>query len=390
MSESDKVREVFRELFGGERGSDAPRVFRAPGRVNLIGEHTDYNDGFVMPMAIDRGARVAAAPRADRLVRAHSVNLGETAEFDLERPGPQRRGVWFDYVEGMAQALLRRGARLKGANLVIDSDVPTGAGLSSSAALEISTGFALLETSGLEVDRAELARAGQEAEHTYVGAQVGIMDQLTSALGRAGHALLIDCRTLEAQPIPLDTTETVVVVCDSRVKHELASSEYNERRADCERGVELLREVLPNIKALRDVSIEQLREHEARLPEVVRRRCRHVVTENARTLVAAEALREGRTDELGRLMWLSHESLRDDYEVSSPELDALVEIARGSEGVAGARMTGGGFGGCTVNLVRRDALEAFGEHAAREYRRQFNIELSVYVVEASDGAREEQ
>ncbi len=377
------VREAFYDLYGGGE----PRLFHAPGRVNLIGEHTDFNDGFVLPMAIDRGTTVAAAPRPDRQVSAHSVNLNRTAEFDLDAPGPRRRGVWFDYVEGVAQALIRRGARLRGAELVIASDVPSGAGLSSSAALEVSTGMALVAVSGVELDLKELALAGQEAEHTYVGTKCGIMDQFTSACGRAGHALLIDCRSLEATPIPLDTSETVVVVCDTHVKHQLASSAYNERRADCERGVELLREALPGLKALRDVSVEALRAHEERLPETVRRRCRHVVTENARTLRAAAALEAGGVDELGRLMWLSHESLRDDYEVSCAELDALVEIAAGVPGVAGARMTGGGFGGCTVNLVRRGALERFREIAAREYERKFGVELSVYVVEASDGAR---
>jgi galactokinase len=371
-------------LFGG----DEPRLFHAPGRVNLIGEHTDFNDGFVFPMAIDRGTLVAAAPRSDRQVRAHSVNINRTIELDLDHPGATRRGVWFDYVEGVAQALIRRGARLRGADLVIESDVPSGAGLSSSAALEVSVGMALVNISGAEIEREALALAGQEAEHTYVGTKCGIMDQLTSACGRAGHALLIDCRTLEATPIPLDTTETVVVVCDTHVKHQLASSAYNDRRADCERGVELLREALPGIRALRDVSLEDLEAHKELLPDTVRRRCHHVVTENARTLHAAEALSAGRMDELGRLMWLSHESLRDDYEVSCAELDVLVEIAAGIEGVAGARLTGGGFGGCTVNLVQRDALDGFREVAAREYHRKTSIELSVYVVEASDGARE--
>lgn len=378
------VREAFRELFGAR----VPRSFSAPGRVNLIGEHTDFNDGFVLPMAIDRGTTVAAAVRDHRIVRAHSVNLNRTAEFDLDRPGPMKRGLWFDYVEGIAQALMRRGARLSGADLIIESDVPTGAGLSSSAALEVSTGMALLAVSGVTLDPKELALAGQEAEHTYVGTKCGIMDQLTSACGRKGHALLIDCRSLETTPIPLDTSETVIVVCDTHVKHQLASSAYNERRADCERGVEILRQVLPGIRALRDVSLEDLLKYEQRLPETVRRRCRHVVTENARTLAAAAALSAGRMEELGRLMAGSHESLRDDYEVSCAELDALVEIASGLEGVVGARMTGGGFGGCTVNLVRRRALDNFREVASREYHRRFGINLSVYVVEASCGARE--
>jgi galactokinase len=384
VSDSGALREAFRGLFGGGE----PRLFRAPGRVNLIGEHTDYNDGFVLPMAIDRGTTVAAAPRQDRIVRAHSLNLNSTAEFDLDRPGPPRRGVWFDYVEGVAQALLRRGARLRGADLVVESDVPSGAGLSSSAALEVSAGMALAAVSGAPVGPLELALAGQEAEHTYVGTKCGIMDQLTSACGRAGHALLIDCRTLQATPIPLDTTETAVVVCDTRVRHALATSAYNERRADCERGVELLRAALPAVTALRDVSVEDLERYGDLLPETVRRRCRHVVTENARTIRAAEALRAGRMDELGRLMWQSHESLRDDYEVSCAELDALVEIAAGVPCVAGARMTGGGFGGSTVSLVRRDALGEFGRAVVSEYTGRFGHAPAVYVSEAGGGAEE--
>jgi galactokinase len=322
------------------------------------------------------------------VVRARSVNLGSTAEFDLDLPGRPRRGVWFDYVEGVAQALIRRGARLGGADLVVASDVPAGAGLSSSAALEVSTGMALAAVSGAGVGPLELALAGQEAEHTYVGTMCGIMDQLTSAFGREGHALLIDCRTLEATPIPLDTTETAVVVCDTHVKHDLASSAYNERRADCERGVELLREVLPGIKALRDVSVEDLERYGHLLPEVVLRRCRHVVTENARTLEAAAALRAGRTGEMGRLMWRSHESLRDDYEVSCAELDALVEVAAGVPGVAGARMTGGGFGGSTVNLVSRRALPEFRCAVAAEFTRRFGHAPTVYVSEPGGGAQE--
>ncbi|HEX9919074.1 MAG TPA: galactokinase family protein, partial [Pyrinomonadaceae bacterium] len=253
MIDAAALRRAFLDLYGpADKG---PRLFRAPGRVNLIGEHTDYNDGFVLPMAIDRETCVVARGRPDRRVRVFSLNVGEHAEFDLDRPGERERGIWLDYVEGVAHALERRGVRLGGADLVISSDVPVGAGLSSSAALEVSAGLALALVSGVEVDRVELALAGQEAEHTYVGAKVGIMDQFIAALGRAGHALLIDCRTLETQAIPVDTTETLVAICDTRVKHELSASEYNTRRAECEEGVELLRRAgLEGIRALRDVS----------------------------------------------------------------------------------------------------------------------------------------
>jgi galactokinase len=383
LIEREPLRREFRARYGR-----APRLFRAPGRVNLIGEHTDYNGGFVLPMALDRETVVAAAPREDRLVRAHSLNLGESAEFDLDRPGEPRRGLWLDYVEGVARALEARGARLSGADLLIQSDVPAGAGLSSSAALEVSTGLALASVSGARVGLTELALAGQEAEHTYVGTMCGIMDQLVSATGRAGHALLIDCRTLETTPVPLNTDEVAVVICDTRVKHELSSSEYNTRRAECARGVALLREFLPGVTQLRDVSVEDFKKHEARLPEPVRARCRHVVTENERTLRAADALRAGDMEQVGRLMYASHDSLRRDYEVSCAELDQLVRIAASSGVALGSRMTGGGFGGSTVSLVRRDALAEFTRTTVREYAVVFDVEPPVYVAEAGDGAGE--
>jgi galactokinase len=382
--ESRLVLDTFSQLFM----NGAPRLFHAPGRVNLIGEHTDYNDGFVLPMAIDRGTLVAARARDDALVRAHSINRNETVEFDLDEPGPKGRGLWIDYLEGVGQALRRRVPELRGAELVIASDVPAGAGLSSSAALEISAGMALLSVSGGELEMVALALAGQEAEHTYVGTKCGIMDQLTAACGRSGHALLIDCRSLETTPIPLDTSEVAIVICDTQVKHELVASEYNTRRAECEQGVGLLREVLPGIRALRDVSLADLEEYGARLPSKIRRRCLHVVTENARTLAAAAALRARRMPELGRLMVQSHASLRDDYEVSCMELDTLVDEAIRIEGVLGARMTGGGFGGCTVNLVRREALAGFRETVSREYNEKIGRDITIYVVEASEGARE--
>ena len=383
MMEREAVGRAFRERYGR-----VARLFRAPGRVNLIGEHTDYNGGFVLPMAIERETVVAAAPRPDRTVRAYSVGLGEELNFDLDHPHPPRRGVWLDYVEGVAQALESRGVELSGADLLIDSDVPAGAGLSSSAALEISVGLALVRVSGQEIDGVTLALAGQQAEHTYVGAQVGIMDQFISALARERHALLIDCRSLEAEPVPLDTTEAAFVVADTRVKHELSSSEYNVRRAECARGVELLREHLPGITQLRDVSVADFHQHAHVLPDPILRRCRHIVTENERTLSAARALRAGDLAEMGRLMYESHDSLRDDYEVSSPELDVLVELARGLPGVLGARMTGGGFGGSTVSLVRREALENFERALSEGYERETGRRPAILVSEAAAGAAE--
>jgi galactokinase len=371
-----------------ERYGRAPRTFRAPGRVNLIGEHTDYNGGFVLPMAIDRSTLVAAAAREDRLVNVHSLNRDESFTFDLDNPGEPRRGLWLDYVEGVARALESRGVALRGADLVLISDVPEGAGLSSSAALEVSAGLALASVSGAEVDRVTLALAGQQAEHTYVGTMCGIMDQFVAALGQEGHALLIDCRTLEASPVPLDTSRVCVAITDTNVKHELSGSEYNARRAECEEGVRLLRQFLPGIEQLRDVSVEEFERYAPELPEVVCRRCRHVVTEDARTLAAADALGRGRLGEVGRLMRLSHESLRDDYEVSCPELDALAETAWNVEGVLGSRMTGGGFGGSTVSLVRRERLGEFQTALEAEYTKRFKRLPTLYVSEPGGGAEE--
>jgi galactokinase len=383
MIDLNALVQKFRTLYGTE-----PRLFRAPGRVNLIGEHTDYNDGFVLPMAINHGTVVAAAKRADRRVRVHSLNYNQSAEFDLDRPGARKRGIWLDYVEGVAQALLGRGLKLAGADLALTSDIPIGGGLSSSAALEISVGTALTGISGEEIGRITLALAGQEAEHNYVGMKCGIMDQFIASLGKAGHALLIDCRKLEGTLVPLGVQDMTVVVCDSRVKHALASSEYNARRAECEQGVAMLREDLPEIRALRDVRLSVFERFQERLPEVVRRRCRHVVSENERTLSAVRALQAGDVEEFGRLMAASHQSLRDDYEVSCKELDILVESAQSVPGVAGARMTGGGFGGCTVNLVRKDSLERFRETVTREYLGKTGQEPLVLPVESSDCAAE--
>lgn len=373
----------FSKIFGRE-----PRLFRAPGRVNLIGEHTDYNGGFVLPMAIEYATTVAAAARDDRIIQVRSVNLDETAEIDLDAPEQKLRGSWVDYIEGVARILERENAKLRGADLLISSDVPTGAGLSSSAALEISVGLALTEISGNVIDKVKLALIGQAAEHEFVGAKVGIMDQFISALGKKEHALLIDCRSLKAEQIPFAAADTVIAICDSKVKHKLSGSEYNTRRAECEKGVEILQKFLPKITQLRDVSVEDFEKYKTHLPEIIEKRCRHVVTENERTLKAAEALKKNNLEEFGHLMFLSHRSLRDDYEVSCSELDLLVEIAKTGAGVLGARMTGGGFGGSTVNLVKRENLTEFNEKIQFEYERQTNIKPSIYISGAADGAGE--
>jgi galactokinase len=353
----------FRNLFGTE-----PRLYRAPGRVNLIGEHTDHAGGFALPAALDRSTWVAAAPRRDRRVRIHTDVLSEAVEFDLDEADPRPRREWSDYVRGTAIMLERAGYWLTGADLLLGSDVPVGAGLGSSAALEVAVGYALADVSGLAVDPVTLARCAQRAEDEFAGIRCGPMDQFASCRGQAGHAMLLDCRSLEHRALPLPP-DVRLVVCNTMVRHELASSEYNERRQDCERGAALLSETMPGLVSLRDVSPEDLERFGGHLPDRTFRRCRHVVTENARVLRAAEALGAGDSALFGRLMGESHRSLRNDYQVSCPELDAMVEMALEVEGVFGARMTGAGFGGCTVNLVRADAVERFAETVGERYHR---------------------
>jgi galactokinase len=363
------------------------RIFRAPGRVNLIGEHTDYNDGFVMPAAIDLTTWVKVSPLEQRKLQIHSENFNEEIEVDLDDQNLARRGHWSDYPVGVAVMLERAGHWLRGAKLHVRSEVPIGSGLSSSAAIEVATACALVANSGLKIDQRELALLCQKAENEFVGARVGIMDQFVSLFGREQKALLLDCRSLEFELLPLPDNVRLII-CNTMVKHELASNAYNERRAQCEAGVKHLAKFVPNVTALRDVTLEQLEQFGSDLQDVVYRRCRHVITENARVMAAARALKQGDLREFGSLMAESHRSLRDDYEVSSEELDLMVELARKVKGVYGARMTGGGFGGSTVNLVGDEHVEQFKRSVAPEYERATGLKPEIYVCSASNGAEE--
>ena len=379
---TDSLQVAFQERFGREA-----KVFRAPGRVNLIGEHTDYNDGFVMPAAIGFYTYIAIAPRDDRRLQIYSENFREEHRLDLDRlEGPPARH-WSDYVRGVAAVLEACGPKLKGADMLISSEVPIGSGLSSSAALEVSTAMALLGVAGSTMPREQVALNCQRAENEYTGARCGIMDQFISCFGRADHALLLDCRTLERELLPLSASARIVV-CNTKVKHNLAGGEYNERRADCEASVEYLRQFLPGIKALRDVTLAELEEYGSGLSEVRLRRCRHVISENMRVQEAAKALQSGDLARFGELMHASHGSLRDDYEVSCRELDVMVELASKFGGVYGARMTGGGFGGCTVNLVREDAVEGFRREIAQGYKKATGIDPEIYICIAAEAAAE--
>jgi len=372
--------EAFKELFG-----DRPNMYRAPGRVNLIGEHTDHNEGFVMPAAIDFSTFVAIGARADRKLVVRSENFSETAQIDLDDPPERGRGHWSDYPFGVAVKLEQAGQRLLGANILVRSEIPIGSGLSSSAAIEVATGYALLDFAGADIDRLELAQLCQRAENEFVGMRCGLMDQFIACFGTAGHALMLDCRQLDYRLLALPAN-VKLVVCNTMVKHELAGSEYNARRADCEEGVRRLRRQLPGISSLRDVTINDLERFGGELDAVVRKRCRHVVSENARVLEAATALEREDLESFGRLMGESHRSLRDDYEVSCAELDLMVEIANHAEGVFGARMTGGGFGGCTINLVQADKVDSFTEGVAKVYANATGRKPEIYVFSAATGA----
>ena len=376
MSLRARVASAFRSRYG----SDPAFVVRAPGRVNLIGEHTDYNDGFVFPMAIDRAAWIALRPRGDRRVVATSLDFEETREFDLATLGKKDTDGWIEYLKGTAWALLDAGHALEGFEGVIAGDVPLGAGLSSSASIEMATARAFAAVSNLPWKPAPMALLGQRAENKWVGVNCGIMDQLISAAGVEDKALLIDCRSLETQAVPLPRG-TVVVVLDTATRRGLVDSAYNERRAQCEAAAKLF-----GVKALRDVTSEQLAARAAELEPMTLRRARHVVTEDERTLAAAEAMRADDATRLGRLMNESHESLRHDFEVTNDGLNVMVDEARRAPGCFGARMTGAGFGGCAVALVAADRSEAFVRQVEAGYREATGLAPKVYVCRATNGA----
>lgn len=359
---------------------------RAPGRVNLLGEHTDYNEGFVLPIAISFSVRIVGAPRDDRKVRVYSLDLDQADEFDLDAVERCPGHDWRNYFRGVTRVLLDAGHALGGMDAAIAGDVPQGAGLSSSAAFEVAAAVLMRELFGLNLPQLELVQLCQRAEHEFAGVACGIMDQFVSGFGREGQAVLLDCRDLSHSYHPLRPDLAAVVVVNSGVKHSLASSAYNQRRRECAEGAAAFRRLDPAIGSLRDVTPAMLAAHGAGLEPAVLRRCRHVVEENARTLGAVEALAGGDMARFGRLMYESHASLRDLYEVSCAELDALVELARAQPGVFGARMTGGGFGGCTVNLVRPDRVASFIAEIGEGYLKVAGRKPEIYVCRAAAGA----
>ncbi len=379
--ERQAIVEAFRAAFG----SPPQVVVRAPGRVNLIGEHTDYNEGYVLPVAIDRYVWFAGTHRHDRLVRARALDFGAEIEFSLDDIQKDSRRPWANYLRGVAAVLQAAGQRLAGADLVYGGDVPREAGLSSSAAVEVAAMVFWQRLLRLPLEAVEIATLSRRAENEFVGVPTGIMDQFASACARRDHALFLDCRDLRYRLVPL-RDDVAIVVCNSGVKRALASSEYEVRWRQCRAAVEALNHFGLRAQSLRDVTPAQLREVGSRMDPLLLKRARHVVTENQRVLDAVRSLEQGDLQQFGSLLNASHASLRDDYEVSCRELDVLVELAQQQPSVLGARMTGAGFGGCTVNLVRRECAEEFARVVAEGYQKALHLQAEVYVCQASDGA----
>ena len=380
---ANAVTERFREVYG----TSPSGTFRAPGRVNLIGEHTDYNDGFVMPAAIDFYSYAAIGERTDHTLSVYSEQFHQSVEFSIAHLAGPPRKHWSDYVRGVAAVLRDEGYPLRGAKLVIDGQVPIGSGLSSSAAIEVTTALALTSLGGVTIPLLEVARLCQRAENTYTGARCGIMDQFVSCFGKRDHALMLDCRSLEATYLQLPPN-VCLVICNTMVRHELAAGEYNERRASCERVVETIAKFRPEVRALRDLTLEDLKHHQNQISSVDFRRCRHVITENDRVKDAKAALESADLARFGELMYLSHDSLDQDYEVTCRELNIMVKLAREFEGVYGARMTGGGFGGCTITLVESKVVPEFQATVAREYEKLTGLSPQIVVSAAAAGASE--
>ncbi|HEX8327229.1 MAG TPA: galactokinase [Hymenobacter sp.] len=370
---SQDIHSDFQRRFGYE-----PLLVRAPGRVNLIGEHTDYNGGFVLPAAVDKEATFAVGLNESGQIRLVAHDLNETLELANAAEIAPSETHWANYLLGVAAQFQQRGVAVPGFDCVFGGTIPQGAGMSSSAAIECGLAFALNLLLKTNFDTMELARIAQKAEHTYAGVMCGIMDQFASLFGRDGHVVRLDCRSLEYEYFPFDTAAARIVLCNSGVKHSLASSEYNTRRQECERGVSVLQQHYPQVQTLRDATMEQLEAHRSELGGTVYRRCAYVVQENARVVTACQHLEDGDLAAFGQDMYASHAGLRDDYEVSCAELDVLVEAAKAAPGVFGARMMGGGFGGCTINLVAPEHVDGFIASVSAAYQEKLGLKLETY------------
>jgi galactokinase len=363
-------------------------AFSAPGRVNLIGEHTDYNDGFVLPMAIEREIIMLGQLRNDRLVQVFDLAYKAETKFSLDNLFPSKKDTWANYLMGVMDEIQKAGYPLQGANLIFISNIPQGAGLSSSAALEVGTALTMAKLNSLEIKPVEMAHLCRRAENNFVGVACGIMDQYVSCLGQKNYALFIDCRTNNYELIPFRDSNYQIVICDSKIRRDLINSEYNKRREECKKATEFFTHRFGHkVQALRDVTIEEFKQYQEHLPETIARRARHVILENYRVQASKKAIEAGDYITFGQLMIESHQSLKVDYEVSCGELDLLVDLALKQEGVLGARMTGAGFGGCTVNLLKREDVNIFKKTIQKEYKRITGIIPDTYITIPADGAK---
>lgn len=381
-SRISKIKYDFVQRFG----TTPQAVVKGPGRVELLGNHTDYNEGYVLPVAINVEVLAAGRVRDDRKMVVHSANFDAKVEFGLDSIEFDNVNTWSNYVRGVVHFLQESGVALRGADLVIDGNVPIGSGLSSSAAIEMAVGFLLQTLDGFEMSGPDLALIGQKAENKFVGVNTGIMDQFISRLGKKDHVLFLDCRTLEYEHLPLDTTDIKIVVCDTMKRRGLVGSEYDTRRAQCEEAARMFAQWVPNVKALRDVSVEDFEKYKDRLPEVTRKRAQHVIYENARVLKSREVLKAGDYISFAKLLDECHESGRDLYEVSSDELNIMVDVSRKAPGALCGRFTGAGFGGATVSLVRTDSVPDFVEFVKAGYKQETGLDPEIYVCTAEDGA----
>lgn len=375
----EKTARIFREQFGEE-----PLVVRSPGRVNIIGEHTDYNNGFVLPAAINKAIYVAVAAREDNTVQLYSAAFDKSFEIALDALQPVKEG-WPNYILGVADQLQKRGHVIRGFNLVLYGDVPIGSGMSSSAAVECAVGFALNEIFSLGIDRLELALIAQKAEQEFAGVMVGVMDQFASLFGKKDHVIKLDCRSMDYEYVPFSMEGISILLLNTNVSHSLGDSEYNTRRAQCHQGVEWIREAYPQVQSLRDATIEMAREQVLPKDKLIFDRCSYVIAENERLLKGCEDLKQGDLTALGRKMYQTHDGLSRLYEVSCPELDFLVDAVRKDGDVLGARMMGGGFGGCTINIVKEAAVERLVTSLGEAYRLTMHRELTAYVASIEDG-----
>jgi galactokinase len=375
----EKVLQDFKKNFGGE-----PIIVRSPGRVNIIGEHTDYNNGFVLPAAIDKAIYVAVSPRNDEQIKLYSGEFDKSFDASLTELKPTKEG-WPNYILGVADQLMKRGYAIKGFNLAIDGDVPIGSGLSSSAAVECATAFALNEIFKLGISKKDLAFIGQKAEHTFAGVMCGIMDQFASVFGKKDHVIKLDCQSLDYEYVPLKLEGYKILLLNTNVKHSLASSEYNTRRAQCEQGVAWIKEHHPEVNSLRDADMEMLHKYVQPKDALIYKRCKYVVEEKERLLTGCEDLKKGDLKSLGRKMFQTHDGLSKEYEVSCKELDFLVDAVRNNPDIVGARMMGGGFGGCSINIVKEEAIDPLVKSIGESYEKNMGKELTAYIAQVEDG-----